>query len=259
MLRSIIVFFPALLIANLATAQYEYVDMPETVIAKDVQGKPLLRSYFGNQILNTFLNVYDDERKSRESIESTRGKTEILKETFSSIEIFPDSIKSGWHSAVATDQQKFCKDVKVRVENNRVVEFVIDECIRIGCNSIGSIKNGKTTLTLDNFNGEKTELVSVYFLYDLEGDVLIDEPMQPGYVCIWTENSRYVGERIIMNRIVMEGVQYICGSTPDCFDKGTVTMILKPGTYSFLAKKRGSDYDGAFVVVSGKCLKYRLP
>jgi hypothetical protein len=63
-----------------------------------------------------------------------------------------------------------------------------------------------------------------------------------------------------MNGVVMDGIKFTTSHQPECFEEfTTVTLILKPSTYSFLAKRRGNDHEGSFEIKSGKCLMYRLP
>jgi hypothetical protein len=57
----------------------------------------------------------------------------------------------------------------------------------------------------------------------------------------------------------MEGIKFTSQSAPDCFENGPLTLILKPGTYDFLAKRSGRDYESFFKIKSGKCLKLQLP
>jgi hypothetical protein len=48
-------------------------------------------------------------------------------------------------------------------------------------------------------------------------------------------------------------------SEPECFNNGMICRILKPGTYTFLARGRGAiDWSGTIEAKSGKCLKIRL-
>jgi hypothetical protein len=258
----IIALFTTQLTIN-SYAQQTYVPMDKDVLAQDkkVIKKTLKGVYPGNSInyaVSTFLNVYDDQKRTTQARESAQGKTAVLKSNYSSFESYPDSIVSGWHDAVATDHQSFCKDVKVLVRKNKIKQFVIDDCIRLICSSSNPIKKGKGMVTIANFNGEESELVTVYFMNDLEEPSVTEEPMQPGSVCFWSSKNKYLEYMIIVEGTSFYGITELHDSEPKCFEDGTMSMILKPGNYNFMAKKRGNDIKGTFRIKSGQCLKYRL-
>lgn len=136
---------------------------------------------------------------------------------------------------------------------------MIDGCIRVNFTSPGQIKKGRTIVTMKDFNGDQLEIVNVYFMYDMEHPEIIAEPMQPGYVCLWSNKWNYKNENIIMDGITYNGISKVFKTSPNCFEEGTVSMVLKPGKYKFVAQKVGNDKERSFEIKSGKCLIYRLP
>lgn len=251
-----------LLFITITSLSQQYIDVGKPITAQDLNGRADLKgSSFGGVgyfAVNTFLNVYDDSKRAKQAKESAIGKTEILKSNYEAYDSFPLSIVDGWHEAVATDHHNFCENVQVLVSNNKVIEFVIDGCIRIACSSPNQIKKGKGIVTLNNFNSDKLELVNIYFMYDMEEPHLILEPMQAGYVCIWSNRNVFTKGQIVMNRVKYGSITKTFDSQPKMFEDGTFNMVLKPGTYTILVQKAGNDKEHKFEIKSGKCLMYKL-
>lgn len=264
MLRSLAIIL--VLISSVVKAQKSssYISIDQTIIAKDVSSSgvynngPAFGTSFGHFALNTFLTVYDDSKRSRIARESAIGKTEILKSNYATYDSFPALIVNGWHEAVATDHQNFCESVYVLINDNRIVEFVIDGCIRVNCSNTSAIKKARTMVTLKNFNGDKFEMVDVFFIYDMEGPKLVEEPMQAGYISIWSKSRNLTDAQIIMDRRNYGGVPKVFTQQPKPFEDGTFNMVLKPGTYTMFVKKSGNDKEYKFVIKSGQCLMYQL-
>jgi hypothetical protein len=209
--------------------------------------------------VNTFAGIYKDIERTRQAREEANSKISLLKTTYNSYSSHPDTITNGWHNVVATDNLNFCRDAKVLVSDNRITDFVIDNCIHLNFTSTGTIKKAKNVVTFKNFNGEKLEIAEVYFMYDIEEPVIVAPPIEPAYVCFWTKKSGYLTEKIEIDGNLIDGVRSKLAKEPECFGEGTVSLTLPPGRYSFRAMKSGNDHEGEVELKSGECLKYFLP
>jgi hypothetical protein len=215
-------------------------------------------SYSIMYAVDAFVNIYNDAQREKTAREEAQSKVALLKRSYESYDVYPDSIATGWHNVIVTDNFKFCRDAKVFVKNNLIEEFVIDNSIRLNFTTTGKIRNGKNVVTLNRFNGERLEIVDVYFAYDLDEPRLASPPVDPGYVTFWTRRNKFVGRKIILGGVSYDGVSGALKDTPDCNQTGAVTVILKPGTYSFTAMKVGNDLDGTVEIKSNQCLLYEL-
>jgi hypothetical protein len=128
---------------------------------------------------------------------------------------------------------------------------------QVPCTSKDQIKNARSIVTLKEISSEY-EALDVYFINDLDAPALSKEPMQPGYLCFWTSNSKYLNERLIINGITRDFISKLHEEEPECVEKGVLFYIMKPGTYKFRATKTGNDKEAGFEVRSGMCLRYRL-
>lgn len=208
-------------------------------------------------LFDSFAGDYLDEKEAKKEKEQEALRVSMLKKDFSLRKKYPDSIASGWHSVVLTDNKDFCKDAKVFVSRNTILRLVVDGCIRMPCTSGGQIKNAGSTVAINDVNTEY-EVLNVYFINDLDSAALIDEPMQPGFVCFWTSKNKYLNERLIINRIIRDFISKLHEEEPECLETGVLFYILKPGTYKLRATVTGRDKVSSFEVKSGMCLRYRL-
>ena len=199
------------------------------------------------------MNVYND----RKLHETALAKIGTIRQEYDSHPSKPDSISNGWHNVLVTDNNSFCREAKAYVSNNHVKDFVIDNYLPLTFKSTGTIKKGKNVLTISKSESE-TVIVDVYFLYDLDEPSVADPPMEPGCVCFWSFNKKYVGEQIIVNNSKYDGLTKTFPRAPDCFEEGARTIFLKPNTYEFTAQKNGNDREGEITIKAGQCLKYRL-
>ena len=186
------------------------------------------------------------------------AKLAIIKNQYSEYSKFPETITDGWHMVIVTDNLNFCKEAKVQVKNNRVIKFVIDNYIPMNFMPTRDIKNGKNVITLKNFNSEQFNIIELYFLYDLDSPQLVPEPIKPGYVCFWTDIKKCDEIEIRLNDILLDRITVSHKSKPDCFSNGTVSRILKPGTYYVVARGGGRGYvwRGTIDVKENMCLQY---
>jgi hypothetical protein len=234
--------------------------MDMSTVAKNAnKDKSVLFVYNRNLqfLFDSFTGYYLDERDAKKEKEQGALRISKLKENFGLREKYPDSIVSGWHKVVVTDNKQFCKDAKVFVSKNTILQLVIEDCIRIPCTSKDQIKNARGVVTLKDISTEY-EVLDVYFINDLDSPALIKEPMQPGYVCFWTGNSQYLNERLMISGIMRDFISELHEEEPECLGKGVLFYFMKPGMYRFRVTKTGNDKEASFEVKSGTCLRYRL-
>ena len=249
-------------------------DKTYTNIPYDVEGQDAPKSYseksffwgssfdyavyeFSN-ILRENLNNRKEQQRMEYAKQQSLTKLAIIKNQYSEYKDYPSTIIDGWHNAIATDNLNFCKDVKVLVNNNRIIKFVIDNYIPISFKTTREIKNAKNVITLQNFNNEQLNIVEVYFLYDIDEQIIVPKPIKPGYVCFWTDSRNYNDIKLKLDNERMEKILVRFTSEPECFSHGMVCRILKPGTYSFIALRKGNDWKGSFEIREGMCLKFHI-
>lgn len=248
----------------------KYIPIPYTVEGTDnpdgyVENKVFWGSSFDyavyefSNILWGHLNNKKEQQRLAQAKQQSLAKLKIIKSQYNSYESYPKKIIDGWHSAIASDNINFCKDVKVLVKDNKIVRFVIDNYIPLNFMTTGEIREAKNVVTLKNFNGEQLNIVEVYFLYDIEEQKIVKEPIKPGYVCFWSDMKNHQDILLDINNERMERLTVRFNSEPDCFSNGMVCRILKPGTYSYLARGRGAiSWEDTFEVMENQCLKIRL-
>lgn len=238
-----------------------YSNMDMANLAKNAKrlGESMRARYIRNLqfLFDSFAGYQLDEGKAKNEKEKQALRISVLKKNFSLREKFPDSIASGWHTVALADNKDFCKDVKVFVYKNTILQLVVDDCIRIGCTFSDQIKNAKSPVTINDVNTEYEEL-NVYFINDLDSAALINEPMQPGFVCFWTSKGKYLNERMMINGIKRDFISRLHEEEPECLEPGVLFYVMKPGKYEFRATKTGNDRESIFEVKSGMCLRYRL-
>lgn len=210
--------------------------------------------------VDAFLFIYSDSRKMEIEKEKSAARQKIISEEYNSYPEYPDSIVNGWHHVLVTDNHNFCNDAKVFVENNRIERFVIDDCFPLSFVASGSIRKAKNMVTLNYGEGMQSDFVEVIFLYDIEEPRVVNPPIAPGYVTFWTTSNKFIGQRISINNRNYSGVPMAMKYTLEakCNEAGTRTLMLKPGSYSFTAYKKGNDHEGVIEIKSDECLIYKL-
>ena len=213
---------------------------------------------FSNILKANYNNKKEQQRKENAK-QQALAKLGMIRSQYSEYTSYPGKIIDGWHSAIATDNLNFCKDVKVEVKNNRIIKFILDNYIPMNFMATREIKNAKNIVTIKNFNDEQLNIVELFFIYDIDEPRIVPEPIKPGYVCFWTDiNRNYEKIEIKVDNIFLENFTVSYDSKPDCFSNGMVCRILKPGTYSMIANGSGKRWKGTFEVKENMCLEYRL-
>ncbi|HEX5151473.1 MAG TPA: hypothetical protein VFW07_08485 [Parafilimonas sp.] len=208
-------------------------------------------------LFDSFAGYDLNEKEAKKEKEQEALQISMLQKNFNTREKYPDSIATGWHTVALTDNKVFYKNAKVFVAKNTILQLVIEDCIRIPCTSKDHIKNAVGAVTLNDINTEY-EVLYVYFINDLDSTSLIDEPMQPGYVCFWTFRKEYLHERVIINGIIRDFINKLHEEQPECMEPALSFYILKPGKYKLRVTRTGNDREASFEVKSGMCLRYRL-
>jgi hypothetical protein len=247
---SVVIFFQ--LAANAQKVSYSDIDM--SVVAKRAS---IVYNRNLQFLFDSFAGYDVDGRRSKKEKDQAALHISTLKKNFDQHKKYPDSIASGWHAVAITNNKDFYKDAKVFVSRNSIVQLVVDGCIRLSFTSKDKIKNAASALTLNDVNTE-FEVLNVYFINDLDSAALIDEPIQPGFVCFWTSKDKYLNERLMINSVIRDFIGKLHEQEPECLETGVPFYILKPGKYKFRATKTGNDKEETFEVKSGMCLRYRL-
>lgn len=242
-------------IANGQDVSYSNTD--RSALANSMKNETMRLMYYRNLqfLFDSFSGDDLGERDAKKEKEQAALNINALKKNFNR-EKYPDSIAAGWHAVVLTDNKEFYNDVKVFVTKNSIIQLAIENCIRIRCTS-GKIKNAATVITLTDINSE-FDALNVYFINDLDSTVLAEEPMQPGFVCFWTNKDKYLKERLLINGIERDFISKLHETEPECFEQGVPLYMMKPGIYKLRATKTGNDREAKFEVKSGMCLKYGI-
>ena len=120
------------------------------------------------------LNDFNNQRAARDAaIRDAVNEENITKlnnviEIYNSYKKYPDIINDGWHNAFSTNKKDFCNEVKVLVENNKVVQFSYgSNQNQIKTTSSLSIKNGIGVVNYkDNYSID--HLCYIVFLEDID-------------------------------------------------------------------------------------------
>lgn len=261
--------------SNLTISAQRKADKKYVPVQNAIQGQDSPEGYVENKMfwgssfdyaVYEFSNIlwgHLSNRREKQRLEQARqqslAKLEIIKSQYSSYETYPETITDGWHSAIASDNMNFCKDVKVLIKDNRIIRFVVDNYIPLNFMVTGDIREAKNVVTLKNFNGEQLNIVQVFFLYDIEEPRIVPEPIEPGYVCFWSDIKNHKDILLDFNNKRMERLTVRFNAEPDCFSNGMVCRILKPGKYSYLARGKGAiSWEDTFEVRANMCVKIRL-
>lgn len=203
--------------------------------------------------------IQEDEKKANEERELQKLQTFIRQ--YDSFDKYPDQIIDGWHLAVISDNSRFCKQVKVFVQSNKIQSLVVNDYLPISVQAFSKIKNAKSSVNLENLGNEELTPVDVYFLFDIEEPNLIDAPQEPGIACFWTSipsNWEDIKLKVDGKSQLPMSVTFR-KNKPNCGQLGTSFAIYKPGRYQFIALGRGTiDWQGQFDVEPGKCILIEL-
>jgi hypothetical protein len=208
-----------------------------------------------------FAHLNNKLEQQRIEMERARSitKLEMVITQYKSSAEYPEKILDGWHNVIATDNSNFCKDAKVLIKGNKVQRFVIEDYLPVNFLPFGEIKKAKTTISLQNFNNEQLSILELYFIYDIDEQIVIPEPPKPCFVCFWTDMLSFNAIKISLDNIPLENFITRFDSIPAPFQNGSICRIIKPGLHSVMALGRGAiDWKDPFEIRPGQCLRYRL-
>lgn len=158
-----------------------------------------------SNILKANLNNKKELQRQENARKQAIAKLGMIKTQYAEYTNYPEKITDGWHSAIATDNLNFCKEVKVEVKNNKIIKFILDNYIPMNFMATREIKNAKNIVTIKNFNDEQLNIVELFFIYDIDEPRIVPEPIKPGYVCFWTDiNRKYEEIELKVDNVVLE-------------------------------------------------------
>lgn len=211
--------------------------------------------------LNSFRNSWEDENSKKRAIQKYEAQLNLVKKIYSDKKSLPGSIVNGWHLVKVTDNFNYCSDAKVLVKDNKIQRFIISNYSEysLNFNSIGSINKGKCYLNLELPNGHK-DAVEVYFLYDLDSSNIVDNPIEPGYISFWSDLRKARTIEIWINETRQGQLKKrVKKESVNCFDNGTFSLKLKPGTYNYRAEANGAlGWRGKITIKEGECFTLLL-
>ncbi|MFL1896526.1 hypothetical protein ACJRPK_12545 [Aquimarina sp. 2-A2] len=244
--------------------QYNYTQLKQGIVV--VQQNNF--NYSNNSGLNliagaidAFRNSWKDNKKRERNIAKAQAQLDLIKQKYSEIENYPDKIENGWHLVIVTDNYNYCAQAKVFTDNNRIQKFILDNYSQfdIPFDIISPIKNAKSMLSL-HLSEDITDTVEVYFMSDLDAPNITAKPLEPGYVCFWSDLKKAKSVKIWLDKKYYgELDKRFEDGKPDCFEFGTISLALKPGTYQFKGAGRGTiSWEGTIKIKENQCLTYML-
>ena len=182
-----------------------------------------------------------------------------VKSYYNSLTSFPLNIPNGWHKVIATNNYDICAERKVYVESGKVTKYFIEDWIDRKVSFSSVINNAKAMVQLVMDDGTKADMVDVYFLeYINDPNSYTSPPTGSGKVSFWTNWKRSGDMELYLdNMYIGKFTSYFDNGTPNCGQKGTLTVTYKPGTYSFKAISTGGwstkTWEGTVTIYSGDC------
>lgn len=198
-----------------------------------------------------FTNKWSNQKKKELEIQKSLAQLSIVKENYKNATSYPKIIIDGWHSVMATDNFNFCKPVKVKTENNKIIQIVLDNYIEYSPDFtiISQIEKGKGIVNIND------NVVEIYFTDEPK---LTSSPLKAGYITVGSDLKRADKIKLYINN------QYY-GEVPDkwetsnCNDKNAINLKFKPDVYTFKAFGRGSiHWEGTFEIKENECLIINL-
>ncbi len=191
--------------------------------------------------INNFINAWRNNKKKERTLVKTKMQLDFVKNRFKEIKNFPTKITDGWHLVLVTDNFNYCKEAQVFIKDNKIKQFIINNYVENSINfkMISKIKKAKCLISLEITN-ENFENAEVYFVYDLDESLTIDRPLNAGYICIWSDIKKAKNIKLWIDKHSFGNISKRIKTEPTYYDKGTITIKLKPGTYDLRAEGRGS-------------------
>lgn len=181
-----------------------------------------------------------------------------VKSYYASLTSYPTEIPNGWYTVISTNNYDICVERKVYVENNKITKYFIEDWIDRKVSFSTNINNAKAMLQLVLDNGNKADMVDVYFLeYINNKNAYTAAPVGAGKVSFYTDWKRCGNMQIYFNGKYYGGFpSYFSDAQPICGQVGTVTLSYKPGTYGYKVISEGlptRTWEGTVTITGGGC------
>jgi hypothetical protein len=182
-----------------------------------------------------------------------------VKTYYNSLQTYPVKIPDGWHKVISMNNYDFCEERKVYVTNNQVTKYVIDDWNERKVSYPSNINKAKAIVQLKLDDGTNGDLVELYFLeYINNPNSYTSPPVAPGKISFWTRWKNAGSMVLYLEDMYVEKFDsYFPEGTPNCGQKGTVTVTYKPGTYKFKVVSDGlwstKTWEGTVTIYAGGC------
>lgn len=212
---------------------------------------------FYMKVLEKKKQMLKEEEEAR--VEKAKSAIKQTKKIYSSIEKFPANISNGWHSVTVTNNEDFCDERKVFVENNKITKYVVENWINREVAFSAPVQNAKGMIKLKTEQGS-SEYLDVYFIeYTYSPGQTTTAPLKPGKINFWSSLKRGSEIEIYFeDEYIGKLTQYFADGSPTCGQIGTVTLSYKPGTYNYVAKSERSIWKGTLTISAEECRQIEL-
>lgn len=213
-----------------------------------------------NSGLFSIADAIDNFRNSLIENQKTMSQLQLVKNQYLNTNSFPEKIEDGWHLIMYTDNYNYIDEAKVLIEKNEIKRFVVNNYdeYSVKFKTITPIVNAKSMVNL-YFKDETTDIVELYFLYDLNQTTIVPPPLQSGYLIFWSDIKKGGTAEIRINNKLIGRIPQMLDNIPACDSDNIMRIKLKPGKYDFRAAGRGGmDWSGYVVIKENNCLFYKL-
>lgn len=251
-------FTSILLFASALCFGQNYIQVNQTAYQ---QNNFQINNYGMNNVANAmidFTNAWEDENRKARAINRTEAQLEIIRNQYTDRTDFPQ-IVDGWHLVKITDNFNYCSDAKAFVSDGRIEQIIINNYVghSVDFNTMTPINNAKAVINWQLPN-RGTDTAEVYFVYDLSGPNLTDEPQNAGFITFWSDHRKAKTIEVWIDRIKVGELSKKIENA-ECFDDGALTLQLRPGIYEFQASASGAmDWRGTFEIKEDQCYTYLM-
>lgn len=221
----------------------------------------------------SFVNkVYEDKKQKeyeQQMAEKMKKRIVDIKDYYTSLKTYyPTTVSNGWHEVVLLVGDEYIDDAKAHVSGNKIDRMVWDDFVEQELTFSGPIIEGKTGFKIKDGSGPFEGLINAYFInYIADKNSQATAPPTPGRVTFWTDNKQEYQELYAQFEDAVVGPFTTFSdrySRPECYDEKQVSIIYKPGKYSFKALKKsgGSSYktlyEGTVIIEEGGCTRIQI-
>lgn len=210
--------------------------------------------------IDDFRNSWESSKRRDQEQSKFQNNLRNLRERYTSHSGYPESIQDGWHLVMVTDNFNYCSEAKVLVEDNEIKKFYIDNFYPITIKKLGSskIRNGRVSINITPREGVD-DSVEVFFIYDLDQPFIVERPLRPGYISIYSDLSSAKHIEVWIDDNAYGELSGRVETTPDCVGENTMALIFRPGKYHVKALGKGSiKWNLDLIVKEDECLLLNL-